>query len=273
MSQARTRRPHAAAGPSRVPGTIGLATPGAALPPVIPAGGHAPGPRPPPLTDEMRRMLQDLRRRLRQHMAEMEQESPLPRNGAIFYSGVDEPAVRAFCDHLLAIDPRQPAERRIGRRPVHLEATRAGMLLVRMTRMVLQRLLLASPDDDWTTRVALRSGPPEATVSLIGFWRELSARYARMAAGTVQVLLGPGREHLVEAGRQFWSGRTAEGGQQQAPSFAQLRTFGFVEVPILLNMIADNRRVDRLAIHAPRGEGFIHLRDIQVREGEGRRDR
>lgn len=142
-----------------------------------------------------------LRQRLmaiRVTMRAMMKDQSIPRNGSILYSGFnvrdDEDVFERLCNWLSLRG--YPGS-------IYLEKTNAGKYLSNVTEGYLKSCL----DSDWNTHKDIGG----SAVSLMGFWRELSARFAKKASGTVHLLLRPERIELLDIAYNFWQERLAHG--------------------------------------------------------------
>lgn len=210
--------------------------------PPLPSIGLDPG------DDMVRQRFLAIRARMRALMA----AEDLPVDGVILYSGTRE-FLNDFRSHL---------EKQGCAPTVYLEMTQAGIYLEQMTHEVLKHDLLSHPDADWNKRVAFSGAQGSFTVSLMGFWRELSARFAKKASGCVHVLLSRGRLELPQAGQMFWEQRLRSGATEglSAETFlAELKTFGFAELPVLLGQISSNTAVQSIKVYEPLGGSSFRL--------------
>ena len=115
---------------------------------------------------------------------------------------------------------------------------------------------------------------------LMGFWRELSARYAQRAEGCVHVLLTSARLELTATSERFWGARmrrsTVEG-LGPVNFLDKLKTFGFVEFPILSGILSRNAGVTMINIYERLGNedsgNFAFVENIDPRKSSERRRR
>lgn len=156
-------------------------------------------------------------------------------NRAVFYSGVDAAAVRRFCTWVGQQDAACLGA-------TNLESLSAGRYLHERRDELVQ--LFGSGDFDHRAAFDLGDGS-SFSGSIMGLWRELSARYARACSGQVHVLLAPDRARLHRASLAYWSR-----GRRTAGLPRELKVFGFVELPILMGLLADNRGVSAVRLYS-----------------------
>lgn len=183
------------------------------------------------IQEKDRQRMLAIRREFRARL--LAEDSRLPgRHQAVFYSGASA-SVPAFCRWL---GERNAAW--LGARCI--DDTCAGEYLLGCMDEL--RRLFATKDFDEVRSFRL----PDGTVfqaSINGFWRELSARYARNCSGVVHVLVAHDRTQLHLRSLAFWAARGRTG---TLP--AGLKVFGFVELPILVGQLADNQGVTAVRI-------------------------
>lgn len=229
---------------------------------------------------------------IRYTMRELMARQQIARDSTILYSGFNVMRQAELFKDFQSWLSAQDAPRTI-----YLEATEAGRYLHQATTGFLTHWLKAA---DWNERQMFRDGGRQYTVSLMGFWRELSARFARKASGTVHLLLPPERVELLDVANAFWKMRRAshefdEGGfldSQRETRFArsvsekllsgradeaarvfteELRVLGFVEFPVLYGWIATNAGVDGIRVYTcdsgrrgKHGHVFKQVRDERI---------
>lgn len=244
-------------GGARRPGPLGMDVAVAAVGSLLSAPG-APGAaatvRAALTGDSVRLQLLEIRRRMRELIKGVQ----LPADGVILYSGT-----RAALDDFSRFLVRQ----KLARETVYIEQTEAGRYLEQQSQGVLANLL-APGGGDWNQRVGFQDGDGATfSASLMGFWRELSARFAKAASGNVHVLLPPGRRDIPETAASFWTARLQHGaieGLEAKDFLADLRTFGFVEFPILYGLISTNASVRTIKLYEWKGgESFDFVRDVR----------
>lgn len=191
---------------------------------------------------------------IRRRMRDLIEAETLPTDGVILYSGTKKNVLNNFKSYLASQGYQNT---------VYLEMTQAGKYLEEMTDDLLKNYL---PDADWNSWVTFSGNDGSFTVSLMGFWRELSARFAKKARGCVHVLLTNARLELPEVGQMFWETRLHGGeieGLRAKDFLSELKTFGFVEFPILFGQISKNAGVRLIKVYEWKGGGsFTFVRDV-----------
>jgi hypothetical protein len=178
-----------------------------------------------------RQRLLVIRSRFRE-LLEVDGGRPL-RNKAVFYSGASS-SVQSFCSWLGTQNPSFVGA-------TNLEALPAGAYLQSLTPEL--KRLFGTDDFDKVQTFALPSGA-SFSASINGMWRELSARYAKASSGVVHVLVSHDRALLHRASIEFWAK-----GRQNSMLPKALKVFGFVELPILVGMLAENNGVTAVNIY------------------------
>lgn len=167
---------------------------------------------------------------------------PPRRHQAVFYSG-SEASLPGF---IADLGKRNAAFAGA----TNLERLPAGQYLVSLMPE-LKRLLPA--DYNARTRFELPGGQA-FSASINGFWRELSARYARACSGIVHVLVSHDRTRLHHKALAFWSQN------KRPPGFLyDLKVFGFVEFPILVGALSGNAGVTAVNIYIEPNPGRFEL--------------
>ncbi len=173
---------------------------------------------------------------------------------AVFYSGTETSLVD-FIAYLGKLNPAFAGARNLERLP-------AGQYLV----SVMPELKSLFPADyNKRARFELPAGLA-FSASINGFWRELSARYARACSGIVHVLVAHDRTRLHHKALTFWSQN------KRPPGFLdELKVFGFVEFPILVGALSDNAGVTAVKLYVePRAGHFELLTDSPLAIGPSR---
>jgi hypothetical protein len=192
---------------------------------------------------------------IRREMRKLWKEFPPPQHGAVFHSGSNEDELTAFKQFL--------ARRHSTTTFFTLEETEAAKYLVAQRPVILRLLYsdVTSPDEeDWNRRRLFRlRNNAEFAPDYMGFWRELSARFAQRVTGTVHVLLSSDRARLPERGSTFWHYRRQGA---SGKDFRQLGVFGFVEYPILSGDLSKNGGVTKILHYQRRGTDFREVRRL-----------
>lgn len=204
--------------------------------------------------EQLRLRLLEIRRTMRDLLKNVK----LPENGVILYSRT-APALPAFSRFLV--------DNRFAKETVYLEQTDAGKYLEQQTTHFLKSQLAPGDKDDWNRWKTFDDGSGTTfTASLMGFWRELSARFAKLAVGDVHVLVPPELLDVPAAAQSFWSERLKDGhikGLQAKDFLGDLRTFGFVEFPVLFGLISKSASVRSIRMYKwSGGNSFAFVRAI-----------
>lgn len=253
--------PRGVFGPARVPGPL------AQLPSTAAAAQHR-MPRPAPAVparkvgiagalepvewqdDLARQRLLAVRHRVR----ELIKDQLVPRDGMLLYSGIPDQQRASVMRALTAATGQSET--------LYIEQTEAGKYLEVQSSGLLTEYL----GSDWAAYAQVSLGEADFKVSILGFWRELSARFAKLASGEVHVVLPPDRLHLPESGEALRKSR----GDGEAPtvSWKELKTFGFVEFPILFGLISKNAGVTGIRVYEWQGGNKVTFsRRIAVSKG------
>jgi hypothetical protein len=178
---------------------------------------------------------------IRRRFIELLAASPPQPNQAVFHTGVlGTDALSRFIEQL------RTHQTFAGVRT--LEMLPAGRYLQDVTRTELKALL---PADNWNTpHLFVLENGAEFSASINGFWRHLSALYAKACAGRVHVLVSHDRAVLHKKGLEFWAA-----GHRASAVIYDLKVWGFVEFPILAGALSKNRGVTAIDIYveAPPG--------------------
>lgn len=207
---------------------------------------------------------------IRSTMRELIQAEKIAPDSSIFYSGFNPES-----DKVLLEDFQAWLASRGHAKTIYLESTNAGRFLGGMSKSFLANRLDAS---EWNNRMAFGEQSERFVASIIGFWRELSARYAARAAGTVHLLLHPDRVELLDTARAYWLARRTSGSfdqrgfleSQRSTAFArsvsekllryenakvgqifteELKVLGLAEFPVIYGWIAKNTGVDKIIVY------------------------
>lgn len=170
--------------------------------------------------------------------------SPPVRNKAIFYSGMSSSLPR-FISYLAVKNPAFAGA-------TNLENLPAGLYL-QSVKSELERMF-GTKDFEARKSFQLANGA-EFTASINGFWRELSARYAKACSGVVHVLVSHDRTQVHLRSLEFWANRNV--GISGAPQ--GLRVFGFVEFPILAGALSVNSGISAIHIYVEPTLGQFRL--------------
>lgn len=173
---------------------------------------------------------------IRRRFTDLLAASPPQPNQAVFHCGVlgtDSLSLSRFIDELRT--HRTFAGVRT------LEMLPAGRYLQDVTRHELKTLL---PDNFNERRVFVLENGAEFSASINGFWRHLSALYAKACAGRVHVLVSHDRAALHKKGLEFWAA-----GHRASAMIYDLKVWGFVEFPILAGALSKNRGVTAIDIY------------------------
>jgi hypothetical protein len=181
---------------------------------------------------------------IRNEFRRLLEASPPVRNKAVFYSGTTSSLPR-FISYLAAKNPSFVGA-------ANLENLPAGLYLTQV-KSELKRIF-GTENFDVRKSFQLPNGA-EFTASINGFWRELSARYAKACSGVVHVLVSHDRTQLHLNSLEFWAKRnTGIGGAPRG-----LRVFGFVEFPILIGALSSNSGVSAVNIYLEPTPGQFRL--------------
>ena len=165
-------------------------------------------------------------------LLEMDGGRPL-RDKAVFYSGTSS-SVPAFCTYL---GTRSPSF--LG--ATNLETLPAGSYLQSLTSELKE--IFGTENFDEVRSFAL-PGESSFSGSINGMWRELSARFAKECSGIVHVLVSHDRARIHQASISFWAN-----GRRDSLLPKDLKVFGFVELPILVGLLSENRGVTAVNIY------------------------
>jgi hypothetical protein len=185
----------------------------------------------------------EIRAEFRRLLKEELRRSPMLFNKAVFYCGVLDSSLKRFLEYL--------AKDRAYRGAKNLELLDAGKFLER-TIPELRNILPADYD---VRRTFYLPGGLTFHASINSFWRELSARYARLCSGIVHVLVGHERTKFHHKGLEYW----AKNGRRDPTTLKALKVWGFVEFPILIGAIADNAGVTAVKVYVEPSPGVFTL--------------
>ena len=186
----------------------------------------------------IRQRLLAIRREFRQLLEGPATQRP-ERNKAVFYSGMSR-SLPDFCHWLGNKNAAFVGAKNLERLP-------AGEYLHRLRPELIRLFGTANFEERRTFRLP---GGTSFSGSINGFWRDLSARYAKACSGVVHVLVAHDRVQLHKHSLEFWIRR----GEVSRPP-KDLRVFGFVEFPILVGVLSENRGVTAINIYIESAPG------------------
>jgi hypothetical protein len=191
--------------------------------------------------EEVRQRLIAIRRRFTELLA----ATPPQPNQSVFHCGVfGTDALPRFVEEL--------RKRRTFAGLRTLEMLPAGRYLQDVTHNELKTLL---PADNWNKpRMFVLENGAEFSASINGFWRHLSALYAKACAGRVHGLVSHDRAVLHKEGLEFWAA-----GHRSSAMISDLKVWGFVEFPILVGALSRNRGVTAVDIYVEDRPGTFTL--------------